>query len=86
MYMTMMGYMFIDNRHLPAHTGTNIAHTIIITDILMLVIWERFTSLSGIHRLLGVFIRHNQRTTTEVVIILLPLKLKAVTERTTYVL
>ena len=67
MYMAVMRNMLIQYGHLTTtDTRTNITHTIIVTDLFMLVMRERFTSLRSIkHRLLlGAFIRNDQSPAT----------------------
>ena len=65
--MAVMRNMLIQHSHLTTtDAGTNITHTIIVTDLFMLVMRERFTSLRSIKHslLLGAFIRNNQSPAT----------------------
>ena len=49
--MLVMLDVIIDHRHLtPSNTGADITHTIVETNVLMLVVWERFAGLSGIEK------------------------------------
>jgi len=65
--MAVMGNMIFQHSHLTTtDTSTNITHTIIITNLFMLVMRERFTSLRSIKHclLLGAFIRNDQSPAT----------------------
>ena len=47
--MPMVGNMFIEYRHLPtSDTGADVRHSIIVTDLLMLIIRVRFSRLGSI--------------------------------------
>ena len=63
----MMGQVLIEDRHLSAaDAGANIAHAIVVADLLVQVIGHRFACLSGIEHglLLGLVIGTNQGTAT----------------------
>ena len=60
--MAVMGNMIFQHSHLTTtDTRTNITHAVVITDLFMLVIRERFTGLSSIKHglLLCRFIRND---------------------------
>ena len=65
--MLMVGDMFIQHRHLAtSDTGTDIRHTIVVADLLMLIIRIRLTGLRSIEHdlLFRFFVRTDQSPTT----------------------
>ena len=67
LHMLMMSDMIIYHSHLATtYTCTDVTHTIVVANLLMLIVWIAFTILGGIHHNLApsILIRRNQRTTT----------------------
>ena len=67
LHMLMMGDMVISHRHLTApDTCAYITHTVVVTDLLMLIIRVALTVLGSIHHHLAprIVIRGDQRTAT----------------------
>ena len=49
--VNMMGKMIINYGHLTtANTSAYVTHTVVETNVLMLVVWERFAGLGGIEK------------------------------------
>ena len=59
LHMLVVGDVVVNDSHLPpADSGTDVAHTIVVADVLVLIIRVAFTSLGGIEKylVLGGFI------------------------------
>ena len=67
LHVLMMSKVVIYHRHLTtAYTGTDIGHTVVVTNFLMLIVRIALTVLRSVHHNLppAILVRRNQRTAT----------------------